>query len=142
MHHKTAQNTHIIIQIEALLKRINDENKKTKEVLEKIDRGEFKKEKRVSDQCDQMSFANSLLHIKVGEVLPYLGKRKEEAEEEGEDGAAGTAENSSKSRVSFSGSWATDKAEDITWATSMEQKRWTSGSCIRIRTRQGIYGQI
>ena len=34
-------------QIEALLKRINDENKKTKEVLDKIDRGEFKKEKRV-----------------------------------------------------------------------------------------------
>ena len=34
-------------QNEALLKRINDENKKTKEVLDKIDRGEFKKEKRV-----------------------------------------------------------------------------------------------
>lgn len=31
---------------------------------------------------------------------------------------------SSKLRVSFSGSWATDKAEDITWASSMEQKRY------------------
>ena len=35
-----------------------------------------------------------------------------------------TADTSSKSRVSFSGSWATDKAEDITWASSMEQKRY------------------
>ena len=77
---------------------------------------------------DVFFLSNCLLHTKVGEVLPYLGKRKEEAEEEGEDGAPGTVENSSKSRVSFSGSWATDKAEDITWATSMEQKRWTSGS--------------
>ena len=56
MHNKTARNTHLVVQIEALLKRINDENKKTKEVLEKIDRGEFKKEKRVSDQCGQMFF--------------------------------------------------------------------------------------
>jgi len=96
-----------ISQIEALLKRINDENKKTKEVLEKIDRGEFKKDKR--------------------EMLPYLGKRKDEGEEEeGEESTTSTTEPTaaSKSRVSFSGSWATDKAEDITWATSMEQKRY------------------
>ena len=38
-----------ISQIEALLKRINDENKKTREILERIDKGEFKKEKKATD---------------------------------------------------------------------------------------------
>ena len=93
-----------------MLRRINDENKKTKEVLDKIDRGEFKKEKRV----------DTLLRSKV--------ENEDDGEEEEEEEEATTsvpppAETTSKSRVSFSGSWATDKAEDITWATSMEQKR-------------------
>ena len=35
-----------ISQIEALLRRINDENKKTREILERIDKGEFKKDKK------------------------------------------------------------------------------------------------
>ena len=39
----TGKITKNISQIEALIKRINDENKKTKEVLEKIDRGEFRR---------------------------------------------------------------------------------------------------
>ena len=38
-----------ISQIEALLKRINDENKKTREILDKIDKGEFRKEKKSSE---------------------------------------------------------------------------------------------
>ena len=33
-------------------------------------------------------------------------------------------DSSSRSRVSYSGSWATDKAEDIMWASSMESKRY------------------
>ena len=92
-----------------MLKRINDENKKTKEVLDKIDRGEFKKEKRVDGY--------------------HRKKEDDEGDEEDEEdeGTSSTVapppETTSKSRVSFSGSWATDKAEDITWATSMEQKR-------------------
>ena len=56
-----------------MLKRINDENKKTKEVLEKIDRGEFKKDKR--------------------EMLPYLGKRKDEGEEEEGEESTNSTEN-------------------------------------------------
>ena len=35
-----------------------------------------------------------------------------------------TVDTFSKYRVSFSGSWATDKAEDITWASFMEPKRY------------------
>ena len=97
-------------QIEALLKRINDENKKTKEVLDKIDRGEFKKEKRV----DTVTY-----HRKDDDE----GDEEEDEEDEGTSTAPPPPETTSKSRVSFSGSWATDKAEDITWATSMEQKR-------------------
>lgn len=97
-----------ISQIEALLKRINDENKKTKEVLERIDRGEFRKEK------------------KLVEIKPYLVKKEVEAMEVKKEGETEEepAESSTKSRVSFSGSWANDKAEDITWASSMEQKRY------------------
>ena len=97
-------------QIEALLKRINDENKKTKEVLDKIDRGEFKKDKRV----DTVAY-----HRKDDDE----GDEEEDEEDEGTSTAPPPPETTSKSRVSFSGSWATDKAEDITWATSMEQKR-------------------
>ena len=93
-----------------MLKRINDENKKTKEVLDKIDRGEFKKEKRV----DTVAY-----HRKEEDE-----DEEEEEEDEGSSTVAPPPETTSKSRVSFSGSWATDKAEDITWATSMEQKRW------------------
>ena len=96
-----------------MLKRINDENKKTKEVLDKIDRGEFKKEKRV----DTVSVA---YHRKEEDE----DEEEEEEEDEGSSTVAPPPETTSKSRVSFSGSWATDKAEDITWATSMEQKRW------------------
>ena len=95
-----------------MLRRINDENKKTKEVLDKIDRGEFKKEKRV----------DTLLRSKV-ENEDDGEEEEEEEEEEARTSAPPPAETTSKSRVSFSGSWATDKAEDITWATSMEQKR-------------------
>ena len=94
-----------------MLRRINDENKKTKEVLDKIDRGEFKKEKRV----------DTLLRSKVENEDD--GEEEEEEEEEARTSVPPPAETTSKSRVSFSGSWATDKAEDITWATSMEQKR-------------------
>ena len=94
-----------------MLKRINDENKKTKEVLDKIDRGEFKKEKRV----------DSVAYHRKGEDED---EEEEEEEDEGSSTVAPPPETTSKSRVSFSGSWATDKAEDITWATSMEQKRW------------------
>ena len=94
-----------------MLKRINDENKKTKEVLDKIDRGEFKKEKRV----DSVAY-----HRKEEDE----DEEEEEEEDEGSSTVAPPPETTSKSRVSFSGSWATDKAEDITWATSMEQKRW------------------
>ena len=93
-----------------MLKRINDENKKTKEVLDKIDRGEFKKEKRV----DSVAY-----HRKEEDE-----DEEEEEEDEGSSTVAPPPETTSKSRVSFSGSWATDKAEDITWATSMEQKRY------------------
>ena len=96
-----------------MLRRINDENKKTKEVLDKIDRGEFKKEKRVD-----------ALHRKV-ENEDDGEEEEEEGEEEATTSVPPPAETTSKSRVSFSGSWATDKAEDITWATSMEQKRST-----------------
>ena len=109
---KSPLNPIIIIyhQIEALLKRINDENKKTKEVLDKIDRGEFKKEKRVE----------TYHHRKEDDE----GDEEEDEEDEGtSNNVAPPPEATSKSRVSFSGSWATDKAEDITWATSMEQKR-------------------
>jgi len=97
-----------ISQIEALLKRINDENKKTKEVLERIDRGEFRKEK------------------KLVEIKPYLVKKEVEAMEvkKEDEKEEEPAEPTTKSRVSFSGSWANDKAEDITWASSMEQKRY------------------
>ena len=96
-----------ISQIEALLKRINDENKKTKEVLERIDRGEFRKEK------------------KLVEIKPYLVKKDVEAMEvKKEEPEEEPAETVTKSRVSFSGSWANDKADDITWASSMEQKRY------------------
>ena len=91
-----------------MLKRINDENKKTKEVLDKIDRGEFKKEKRVD-----------VYHRKEEDE----GDEEDEEEDEGTSTVPPPPETTSKSRVSFSGSWATDKAEDITWATSMEQKR-------------------
>ena len=94
-----------------MLRRINDENKKTKEVLDKIDRGEFKKEKRV----------DTLHRSKVENEDD--GEEEEEEEEEAATSVPPPAETTSKSRVSFSGSWAADKAEDITWATSMEQKR-------------------
>ena len=108
---KSPLNPIIYHQIEALLKRINDENKKTKEVLDKIDRGEFKKEKRV----------DTYHHRKEDDE----GDEEEDEEDEGtsSNNVAPPPEATSKSRVSFSGSWATDKAEDITWATSMEQKR-------------------
>ena len=96
-----------------MLRRINDENKKTKEVLDKIDRGEFKKEKRV----DTGLHRNKVENEDDGE------EEEEEEEEEATTSVPPPAETTSKSRVSFSGSWATDKAEDITWATSMEQKR-------------------
>ena len=97
-----------------MLRRINDENKKTKEVLDKIDRGEFKKEKRV----DTGLHRNKVENEDDGEE-----DEEEEEEEATTSSVPPPAETTSKSRVSFSGSWATDKAEDITWATSMEQKR-------------------
>ena len=103
-----------------MLKRINDENKKTKEVLDKIDRGEFKKEKRV----DSVAY-----HRKEEDE----DEEEEEEEDEGSSTVAPPPETTSKSRVSFSGSWATDKAEDITWATSMEQKRWKKEKQLNIQ---------
>ena len=45
---------------------------------------------------------------------------KKESEREEETGA----ETGQKSRVSFAGSWAGDKADDIAWGSSMEQRRY------------------
>ena len=100
-----------ISQIEALLKRINDENRKTKEVLERIDRGEFRKEKKLVEIKPYL--------VRVKDSEPVETEKKEEEVEEEEEVAAAT-----KARVSFSGSWANDKADDITWASSMEVKRY------------------
>ena len=50
-----------------MLRRINDENKKTKEVLDKIDRGEFKKEKRVEKH--QPTFAKQMFYFILFTVL-------------------------------------------------------------------------
>jgi len=97
-----------ISQIEALIKRINDENKKTKEVLEKIDRGEFKK------GCEEGRAARHVASF----------KDKDEEEEGGEEEGECSSESVGRSRVSYSGSWATDKAEDVLWASAMESKRY------------------
>ena len=81
-------------------------------MLDKIDRGEFKKEKRVDTGLHRNKVENE-----------DDGEEDEEDEGTSSNNVAPPPETTSKSRVSFSGSWATDKAEDITWATSMEQKR-------------------
>merc|ERR1719412_2890859 len=99
-----------ISQIEALLKRINDENKKTREILERIDKGEFKKDgKRASNIKSYI--------VKTRETDMEVKKESEREEETG-------AETGQKSRVSFAGSWAGDKADDIAWGSSMEQRRY------------------
>ena len=90
-------------------------------MLDKIDRGEFKKEKRV----DTVAY-----HRKDDDE----GDEEEDEEDEGTSTVPPPPETTSKSRVSFSGSWATDKAEDITWATSMEQKRWKKTTQYSIET--------
>ena len=101
-----------ISQIEALLKRINDENKKTREILERIDKGEFKKEKKATDI---KSFV-----VKTRTVEMESSVKKDETDDE-----AQTDVNNKQSRVSFAGgSWTGDKSDDITWGSSMEQKRY------------------
>ena len=79
-----------IAKIDGLLLKRNDENQKTKESLQLLDKNEHQKA----------------------------------SEEKAKNLGSETVDTSSKSRVSFSGSWATDKAEDITWASSMEPKRY------------------
>ena len=101
-----------ISQIEALLKRINDENKKTREILDRIDKGEFKKDRKPAD------IKSYVVKTKDIEMENSNKKDIETDDEHIVDGA------SSKSRVSFSGSWNSDKADDITMASSMEQKRY------------------
>ena len=102
-----------ISQIEALLKRINDENKKTREILERIDKGEFKKDTNRKPDID---------------IKTHCVKTKEMDKKEAETDDETLTENSNTNksgRVSFSGSWTSDqKADDVTFASSMEQKRY------------------
>jgi hypothetical protein len=49
---------------------------------------------------------------KIVDVKPVVGKEKSEEEGEGE-GEGDLSESSGKSRVTYSGSWATDKEGDI-----------------------------
>lgn len=102
-----------ISQIEALLKRINDENKKTREILDKIDKGEFRKEKKSSD------IKSFVVKNKNFDMDPNSNAKKEETDDEVSEPVANKS-----SKVSFSSSWAGDKSDDITWASSMEQKRY------------------
>ena len=87
--------TNQIAKIDALLAKIDFENKKSQEAINALDNGNDSKSLAV---FDNKNCSTRLLNE--------------------------TTDSSSKSRVSFSGSWAADKAEDITWASSMEQKRY------------------
>ena len=102
-----------ISQIEALLKRINDENKKTREILDRIDKGEFRKEKKSSD------IKSFVVKNKNFDMDSNSNAKKEETDDE-----ASEPVNNKASKVSFSSSWVGDKSDDITWASSMEQKRY------------------
>ena len=84
-----------IAKIDALLAKIHFENKKSEEELSALHHGNDLKS---LTGLDNKNCATRLLNDPT--------------------------DSSSKSRVSFSGSWAADKAEDITWASSMEQKRY------------------
>ena len=97
-----------ISQIEALLKRINDENKKTREILDKIDKGEYKKDRKPSGSDTRTT--------KLRDTM----EKKDNRETDEEHHEAGNK----SSRVSFAGSWSGDKADDIVMASSMEQKRY------------------
>ena len=106
-----------ISQIEALLKRINDENKKTREILERIDKGEFKKDSNrkpieIKTHCVKSSKA----------IEMDSGKKEQETDDETLTENSNT---SKPSRVNFSGSYSgSDKADDVTYASSMEQRRY------------------
>ena len=93
-----------------MLKRINDENKKTREILERIDKGEFKKDGKCGSNIK--SFI-----VKARET--EMDSRKETDREEDTPGETVAGP---KSRVSFAGSWAGDKSDDIAWASSMERR--------------------
>ena len=106
-----------ISQIEALLKRINDENKKTREILERIDKGEFKKDSNrkpleIKTHC-----------VKNSKTIEMDNVKKES--ETDEETLTENSHTNKPSRVSFSGSWTgSDKADDVTFASSMEQRRY------------------
>ena len=103
-----------ISQIEALLKRINDENKKTREILERIDKGEFKK--------DSSRKPTDIKTLCVKSKAIEMDNAKKEAETDDE---TLTENSNNRSRVSFSGSWTgSDKADDVAFASSMEQRRY------------------
>ena len=103
-----------ISQIEALLRRINDENKKTREILERIDKGEFKKDKKPSDIKSFVVKVKDFENMEGGG-----GKREAETDDE-----AAAEVGTNKARISFSATWAADKAEDIAYGSSMEQRRY------------------
>ena len=78
--------------------------------MERIDKGEFKKDGKGASNIKSYI-------VKTRDTEMEAKKESERDEETG-------AETGPKSRVSFAGSWAGDKADDIAWGSSMEQRRY------------------